>query len=55
MEALVKLVLSDEEWRRRLTPEQYVVLRRHGTEPAFCGGYAAASKHGASTTAGTPA
>jgi peptide-methionine (R)-S-oxide reductase len=23
---------SDEEWRRTLTPEQYGVLRRHGTE-----------------------
>jgi peptide-methionine (R)-S-oxide reductase len=27
-----KLVLSDEEWRARLTPEEYDVLRRHGTE-----------------------
>ena len=25
---------SDEEWRRELTPEQYRVLRGHGTEPA---------------------
>ena len=24
---------SDEEWRRLLTPEQYQVMRRHGTEP----------------------
>ena len=24
---------SDEDWRRVLTPEQYAVLRRHGTEP----------------------
>lgn len=23
---------SEEEWRRELTPEQYQVLRRHGTE-----------------------
>ncbi|HEV2301560.1 MAG TPA: peptide-methionine (R)-S-oxide reductase MsrB [Stellaceae bacterium] len=25
---------SDDEWRRELTPEQYQVLRRHGTERA---------------------
>ena len=24
---------SDEEWRQLLSPEQYRVLRRHGTEP----------------------
>ncbi len=24
---------TDEEWRRLLTPEQYRVMRRHGTEP----------------------
>ena len=27
-----KLELSDEEWRKRLTPEEYQVLRQHGTE-----------------------
>lgn len=26
---------SDAEWRRRLTPEQYVVLRQSGTEQAY--------------------
>jgi peptide-methionine (R)-S-oxide reductase len=26
---------SDEEWRRSLTPDQYQVLRKHGTERAF--------------------
>ena len=32
-----RTVLSDEEWRRRLTPEQYHVMRGHGTErPGSC-------------------
>ena len=28
---------TDAEWRAELTPEQYEVLRRGGTEPAFSG------------------
>jgi peptide methionine sulfoxide reductase msrA/msrB len=31
------LVLTDAEWRRRLTPEQYRITRGKGTERAFCG------------------
>ncbi len=34
-----KIVKSEEEWRQALTPEQYAVCRRKGTERAFTGKY----------------
>ena len=30
---------SDQEWREKLTDEQYRILREKGTEPAFTGEY----------------
>ncbi|GAC1316322.1 MAG: peptide-methionine (R)-S-oxide reductase MsrB [Thermoleophilaceae bacterium] len=37
---------SDEQWRRELTPEQYTVLREHGTEAPFTGKYAFSKDEG---------
>lgn len=34
---LPKLELSEADWKLRLTPEQFKILRNDGTEPAFCG------------------
>ena len=34
-----KVKKSDAEWNKQLTPEQFHVTCRHGTEPAFTGVY----------------
>ena len=47
-----KVVRSDAEWRKLLTPEQYQVLRKHGTERAFTGEYHATKDEGLYACAG---
>jgi peptide-methionine (R)-S-oxide reductase len=34
-----KVLKSEEDWKKQLSPEQYQVTRKAGTEPAFTGKY----------------
>ena len=47
-----KLPLTEAEWRERLTPEQYHILREHGTERPFTGEYESNKAAGEYTCAG---
>ena len=49
---LPKLQLSDAEWRKRLSPEQYRILRSSGTERPFCGTLLDNKKQGVYACAG---
>jgi peptide-methionine (R)-S-oxide reductase len=52
METEPEIQLSDEQWRERLTPEQYEILRRQGTERPFTGEYVALKDDGTYRCAG---
>ena len=43
---------TEQEWREQLTPQQYEVLRRKGTEPPFSGEYVHAKADGTYRCAG---
>jgi len=47
-----KVVLTEAEWRKKLTPAQFKILRSHGTEPAFCGVFHDNKKNGVYHCAG---
>ncbi|HUY29257.1 MAG TPA: peptide-methionine (R)-S-oxide reductase MsrB [Candidatus Binataceae bacterium] len=46
VESVDKVIKSDAEWQKILTPEQYKVARQKGTERAFSGKYAESHDRG---------
>jgi peptide-methionine (R)-S-oxide reductase len=47
-----KLILSDEEWKKRLGPQEYQVLRQHGTERPGSGCFLGTKEPGTYVCAG---
>jgi peptide-methionine (R)-S-oxide reductase len=47
-----KMDLTDDEWRAKLSPEQFTILRQKGTERAFTGKYEKNKASGLYTCAG---
>ena len=52
MNELEKVEKNNDEWQAELTSEQYDVLRRKGTEPAFTGEYLDTKEKGVYRCAG---
>jgi methionine-R-sulfoxide reductase len=44
--AVPKVIKTDAEWKKQLTPDQYRIARAKGTEPAFCGAFYDTKKPG---------
>lgn len=51
VEHLPRIVRTDEEWKRILSPEQFDIARKKGTEYAFTGRYHACKEQGIYTCA----
>ena len=47
----MKVVKTEEEWKKELTPQQYEILRDKGTEPAFTGKFVDTHDNGMYTCA----
>lgn len=41
-----KIRKTDEEWQKQLSPDQFRIARKHGTEPAFTGKYNSSKEPG---------
>jgi peptide-methionine (R)-S-oxide reductase len=46
LEEVDRVVKTDDEWKKLLSPEEFKVTRKKGTEPAFTGKYHASKEKG---------
>lgn len=46
VEEVERVVKADDEWKKLLSPEEFKVTRKQGTEPAFTGRYHATRERG---------
>ncbi|KYK24327.1 peptide methionine sulfoxide reductase [Thermoplasmatales archaeon SM1-50] len=47
-----KIKKSEDKWKKNLTPEEFLVIRKKGTEPPFIGKYVHHTKQGTYVCAG---